>query len=63
VVSFNNMCTNVPMSLQEYEALLLGIDPMNWLHVMLELEYPIIDHLRVTTLRSSSCSTVDLQTR
>ncbi len=31
------------MSLQEHEALLLGIDPMNWLCVMLETEYPLID--------------------
>ncbi len=52
-----SMYTNVPMpfKLQEHEARLLGIDPTNWLRVMLELEYPIIldfhgCHVRVVKL-------------
>ncbi len=37
------MCTNVPVSLQLLEARTMGLDPTNWLLVVLELEYPLID--------------------
>ena len=37
------MCTDVPVSLQLLEARTMGLDPTNWLRVMLELEYPLIN--------------------
>ena len=43
VVSSYSMCTNVLVSLQVENARLLGMDPTNWVHYMLEIEYPIID--------------------
>ena len=52
------------MSLQERETRLLGIEPTNWLRVMLETENPLIDKIiTATTFRSSSCYTVDFRTR
>ena len=49
------MRTNVLMSLQEREAELMGINPTNWVCVMMELEYPLInafhsDHVHVVEL-------------
>ncbi len=54
LVSFS-MCTIFPMSLQLHEALVMGLDPTNRLHVMLELENPLIncfnaDHKAVVDL-------------
>jgi hypothetical protein len=37
------------MSLQVHEAQLLGIDPTNWLRVMLELELPLIHSFKFNT--------------